>query len=171
MGRSLLELTRRQYAMEVETKQLLSSSQGMLSGQLRIAADSPLIMPLVKEFSSQHPGIRLGMNFGNTQWVIKQLLEGQVDIGIMPEPGHDARLISIPFRKDDIIFLSAKATLGQNVAMLHSLKLKINDLLSVRQVLIRVYCLNKSYIAKQLSANTYWKLAAARACVRLWHLG
>ena len=109
MGRALLELTRRQYAMEVETQQLLSSSQGMLSGQLRIAADSPfLIMPLVKEFSSQHPGIRLGMNFGNTQWVIQQLLEGQVDIGIMPEPGQDARLISIPFRKDDIIFFVGK---------------------------------------------------------------
>ena len=88
MGRALLELTRRQYAMEVETKQLLSSSQGMLNGQLRIAADSPfLIMPLVKEFSSQHPGIKLGMNFGNTQWVIRQLLEGEVDIGIMPERG------------------------------------------------------------------------------------
>jgi len=109
MGRALLELTRRQYAMEVETKQLLSSSQGMLNGQLRIAADSPfLIMPLVKEFSSQHPGIKLGMNFGNTQWVIGQLLEGEVDIGIMPERGHDARLISIPFRQDDIIFFVGK---------------------------------------------------------------
>jgi aminoethylphosphonate catabolism LysR family transcriptional regulator len=109
MGRALLELTRRQYAMEVETKQLLSSSQGMLNGQLRIAADSPfLIMPLVKEFSSQHPGIKLGMNFGNTQWVIRQLLEGEVDIGIMPERGHDARLISIPFRQDDIIFFVSK---------------------------------------------------------------
>lgn len=109
MGRALLELTRRQYAMEVETKQLLSSSQGMLNGQLRIAADSPfLIMPLVKEFSSQHPGIKLAVNFGNTQWVIEQLLEGQVDIGIMPERGHDARLISIPFRQDNIIFFVGK---------------------------------------------------------------
>jgi len=109
MGRALLELTRRQYAMEVETQQLLSSSQGMLNGQLRIAADSPfLIMPLVKEFSSQHPGIKLGMNFGNTQWVIKQLLKGEVDIGIMPERGDDARLISIPFRQDDIIFFVEK---------------------------------------------------------------
>jgi aminoethylphosphonate catabolism LysR family transcriptional regulator len=109
MGRALLELTRRQYAMEVETKQLLSSSQSMLNGQLRIAADSPfLIMPLVKEFSSQHPGIKLGINFGNTQWVTEQLLEFEVDIGIMPERGHDARLISIPFRQDDIIFFVSK---------------------------------------------------------------
>ena len=93
----------------IEVEQLLSSSQGMLNGQLRIAADSPfLIMPLVKDFSSQHPGIKLGMNFGNTQWVIEQLLEGQVDIGIMPERIRDDRLISIPFRQDEIIFFVGK---------------------------------------------------------------
>jgi DNA-binding transcriptional LysR family regulator len=109
MGRALLELTRRQYVLGIEVEQLLSSSQGMLNGQLRIAADSPfLIMPLVKDFSSQHPGIKLGMNFGNTQWVIEQLLEGQVDIGIMPERIRDDRLISIPFRQDEIIFFVGK---------------------------------------------------------------
>jgi aminoethylphosphonate catabolism LysR family transcriptional regulator len=109
MGRELLELTRRQYTIEVETEQLLSSSQGMLNGQLRIAADSPfLIMPLVKDFSIQHPGIKLGMNFGNTRWVIEQLLEGEVDIGIMPEQSHDTRLISAPFRQDEIIFFVSK---------------------------------------------------------------
>jgi DNA-binding transcriptional LysR family regulator len=103
MGRALLELTRRQYVLGIEVE------QGMLNGQLRIAADSPfLIMPLVKDFSSQHPGIKLGMNFGNTQWVIEQLLEGQVDIGIMPERIRDDRLISIPFRQDEIIFFVGK---------------------------------------------------------------
>ena len=81
----------------------------MLNGQLRIAADSPfLIMPLVKDFASQHPGIKLGMNFGNTQWVIEQLLKGVVDIGIMPERSHDDRLISTPFRQDQIIFFVSK---------------------------------------------------------------
>jgi DNA-binding transcriptional LysR family regulator len=48
------------------------------------------------------------MNFGNTQWVIEQLLEGQVDIGIMPERIRDDRLISIPFRQDEIIFFVGK---------------------------------------------------------------
>jgi aminoethylphosphonate catabolism LysR family transcriptional regulator len=109
MGRALLELTRRQHATEVEMKQLLSSSRGMLNGQLRIAADSPfLIMPLVKDFSSQHPGIKVAMDFGNTQWVTQQLIEGHVDIGIMPEPSHDERLISTPFRRDEIIFFVSK---------------------------------------------------------------
>jgi len=109
LGRALLELTRKQYAMEIETEQLLSSSSGMLNGQLRIAADSPfLIMPLVKDFSSRHPGIKLGMKFGNTQWVIDQLLAGQMDIGIMPERSLDDRLLCTPFRQDEIIFFVNK---------------------------------------------------------------
>jgi aminoethylphosphonate catabolism LysR family transcriptional regulator len=109
MGRALLQLTRRQHATEVEMEQLLSSSRGMLNGQLRIAADSPfLIMPLVKNFSSQHPGIKVAMDFGNTQWVSQQLIEGHVDIGIMPEPSRDERLISTSFRLDEIIFFVSK---------------------------------------------------------------
>ena len=72
MGRALLQLTRRQHATEVEMEQLLSSSRGMLNGQLRIAADSPfLIMPLVKNFSSQHPGIKVAMDFGTVAENIK----------------------------------------------------------------------------------------------------
>ena len=109
MGRALLELTRRQHATEIEMEQLLSSSRGMLNGQLRIAADSPfLIMPLVKDFSSQHPGIKVAIDFGNTQWVTQQLIEGHFDIGIMPEPSHDERLISTSFRLDEIIFFVSK---------------------------------------------------------------
>ena len=77
MGRALLEMTRKQHATEVEMEQLLSSSRGMLSGHLRIAADSPfLIMPLVKDFASQHPSIKVAIDFGNTQWVSQQLIEG-----------------------------------------------------------------------------------------------
>ncbi|MDE1062535.1 MAG: LysR substrate-binding domain-containing protein [Pseudomonadales bacterium] len=105
MGRALLEMTRQQYATEVEMEQLLSSSRGMLSGHLRIAADSPfLIMPLVKDYTSQHPSIKVAIDFGNTQWVSQQLIEGHSDIGIMPEPSHDERLISTSFRQDEIIF-------------------------------------------------------------------
>ena len=105
MGRALLEMTRQQYATEVEMEQLRSSSRGMLSGHLRIAADSPfLIMPLVKDFVSQHPSIKVAIDFGNTQWVSQQLIEGHSDIGIMPEPSHDERLISTSFRQDEIIF-------------------------------------------------------------------
>ena len=105
MGRALLEMTRKQHATEVEMEQLLSSSRGMLSGHLRIAADSPfLIMPLVKDFASQHPSIKVAIDFGNTQWVSQQLIEGHFDIGIMPEPSHHERLVSTPFRQDEIIF-------------------------------------------------------------------
>jgi len=106
LGRALLELTRRQFSLEAETEQLLSSSIGMMSGQLRVAADSPfLVLPLLETFSRRHPAIKIYMTFGNTETVLADLFELRADIGVVAQRSDDGRLEAIPYREDKLVLI------------------------------------------------------------------
>jgi aminoethylphosphonate catabolism LysR family transcriptional regulator len=106
LGRALLELTRRQFSLEAETEQLLSSSIGMMSGQLRVAADSPfLVLPLLETFSRRHPAIKISMTFGNTETVLADLFELRADIGVVAQRSDDGRLEAIPYREDKLVLI------------------------------------------------------------------
>lgn len=104
LGRALLEITRRQRALESEAEQLLSTARGMLTGQLRIAADSPyLVVPLLGNFSHMHPGVKLSMTFGSTEKVLRDLYTLRADIGVLSENTQDDRLDYFTYRKDRLV--------------------------------------------------------------------
>lgn len=104
LGHALLEITRRQFAMEAEAELLLASAQGIMSGTLRIAADGPfLIIPLLGDFNRRYPGIDLTVNFGNSEKVLGELFALQADVAVLPDLDPDPRLHSIPFRRDRLV--------------------------------------------------------------------
>jgi LysR family transcriptional regulator, low CO2-responsive transcriptional regulator len=104
LGRALLEITQRQRGLESEAEQLLSTAKGMLTGHLRIAADSPyLVVPLLGNFSITHPGVKLSMTFGSTGKVLQDLYDLKADIGVLSENNHDSRLDYRVYSKDRLI--------------------------------------------------------------------
>ena len=104
LGRGLRDITRRMFGQEAEAEQLLSSAQGLTSGLLRVGADAPYqVIPLLARFNRRHPGIRLSMSFGNSEWVLQELLDRRCDIAVLPDIASDARIHALPIRRDRLV--------------------------------------------------------------------
>ena len=104
LGHALLDITRRKFSLELEAEQLLSMAKGMMSGRLRVVADSPfLVIPLLGAFGRRYPGITISMSFGNTEKVLEELFELRADIGMFAAYNNDDRLYAFPFRTDQLI--------------------------------------------------------------------
>src|SRR4051812_46790265 len=65
LGRALLDLTRRLFALEAEAEQLLAATRELRSGHLRVGADAPYhIIAALAEFGRRYPGVRLSLATG-----------------------------------------------------------------------------------------------------------
>lgn len=101
LGKALLEITRRQFAAEVEAEQLLRSARELVHGRLRVAAGAPhLVVPLLGAFKRRHPGIEFTLHFGNTAAVLSSLFAATSDLAVLPDIGGDPRLHAVPIRRD-----------------------------------------------------------------------
>ncbi len=109
LGRGLLEVTRRLYALEAEAEQLLSAAHGLSGGQLRVGADAPYhVIPLLAAFSRRHPGIQLSLSFGNSEKVLEDLFERRSEVAVLADLKADRRLHALPFRRDRIVVFVAR---------------------------------------------------------------
>lgn len=106
-GKSLLAVTQRYFASEVEALQLLSTAKGLLRGRLRIGADSPYnVVPLIASFSHRFPSVQQSIFFGNSKEVLGNLYARKSDIAILPEIAADERLHIIPYRHDRLVIFT-----------------------------------------------------------------
>jgi aminoethylphosphonate catabolism LysR family transcriptional regulator len=104
LGRVLLDITRRLFALESEATQLLAAARGLIRGNLRVAADAPYhVIPLLAAFNRRHPGIRLALSFGNSERVLKDLFERRTDVAVLPNVAADPRLEALPLRRDRLV--------------------------------------------------------------------
>ena len=104
LGRGLLEITHRLYALEGDARRYLSDARSLASGQLRVGADAPYhAIRLLATFNRRHPGIQLSFSFGNSSQVLNDLLERRTEVAVVAEPEPDPRIYCIPFHRDRLI--------------------------------------------------------------------
>jgi aminoethylphosphonate catabolism LysR family transcriptional regulator len=104
LGRGLFAITSRLFSQEAEAEQLLAAARGLATGQLRVGADAPYtVIPLLATFNRRHPGIRLTMSFGNSERVLRDLLDRRSDIAVLPDLKPDPRVHAVPYRRDRLI--------------------------------------------------------------------
>ena len=104
-GRSVLDITERLFRIETEVEELLISARELVTGQLRVGADSPYhIIPIMAAFQGRYPGIQLSISFGNSEQLLKSLRSSKCDIAVLPNvPGDDRRLSSVPLKPDRLV--------------------------------------------------------------------
>lgn len=103
-GRKLLDITRKMFEMENEARELLSESQALKRGHLNIAADAPThVVQLIGNFQQQYPGISISLSIGNSDEVMRQLLEYQADICVIANAPTDSRFKSLKLRSDPLV--------------------------------------------------------------------
>lgn len=98
-GCALFEITQRYFASEADAQRLLASAAGLVSGRLRIGADSPFaVIPLIATLKGRFPKVELDVDFGNSLEVLNGVLAKETDVGILARIAPDKRLHIAPFR-------------------------------------------------------------------------
>lgn len=66
-----------------------------------------LLPPILAEFTRQYPGVRLLVKAGRTQETLARLVEGEIEMAVLPNPITHPRLRCIPLGKDRVILVCA----------------------------------------------------------------
>ena len=110
IGKSAFSITRLIFRHEQEVEQLLQSARALTSGQLRVGADAPYIAtPLLAQFQRLYPGIRISIQYGNSEQLMAWLVSRRCDLAFMPNVPPEARhLYSIPLTPDRLVVFVSK---------------------------------------------------------------
>jgi aminoethylphosphonate catabolism LysR family transcriptional regulator len=104
LGDALFVLTARMFAIEEDAAALLADTRALVRGHIKIGADGPYhAVPIMAEFKRRHAGIRLSLTIGNSDEVLRGLLDYRSDVAVLAKRPDDPRLSVIPFRHDRIV--------------------------------------------------------------------
>lgn len=104
LGERLLDITRRQFELEKQAIELLTETQSLNVGHLKVTADSPLhIIQIIGMFHQQYEGISISLKTGNSDDVLEQLFSYKADIGVLGHSPEDDRLVVLPLRDDPLV--------------------------------------------------------------------
>ncbi|MBV2144443.1 LysR family transcriptional regulator [Falsochrobactrum sp. TDYN1] len=85
-GRKLLEITHRLFEVEKQANELLSESRAFKIGNLTIVADAAHhLLGILRAFRDRYPNVKISVNTGNTDFVVRALYSYEADIGILGE--------------------------------------------------------------------------------------
>ncbi len=104
LGFRLFEITKRMFELENEAMELLSESEALRTGSLRIAADAPMhSVNLIGAFRKAYPGISITLSIGNADEVLASLFEFNADIAVLADVPGDDQLQMLPLRTDPLV--------------------------------------------------------------------
>ena len=104
LGRSLAAVSRELFALEERAVELLRAHERLTRGTLRITADGPYIaVPLVAEFRSRFPGVRVSVEIANTAQAQASLVAERCDVSIQGSLVEDSTLHAVELTEFDII--------------------------------------------------------------------
>ena len=82
-GRQLFDHTNRLFAAEADAREFLTETKAELSGCLRLMVDSAVhVAGILSRFQREHPRLSVRLKSGNTEAVIRSLLDYEADIGV-----------------------------------------------------------------------------------------
>lgn len=110
-GDTLLSYAAPILSLHQEVKFKLSQLSGGLEGNLRIGASTTIaqyvIPPVLAKFHERHPDIRLSLLNGNTEYIEKQLLNNEIDLGIVEGEPTNSDIQYAPFLNDELIVFTS----------------------------------------------------------------
>ena len=105
-GRELYNLTRQQFDAEQEAEALLSRKICGPTGHLRMGAvSSVLVVEYLKTFLSAFPLSTLALEISNSQKIITDISDGNLDVGIIAFPIVDLRIEKVVLRQESLHIL------------------------------------------------------------------
>src|SRR3546814_6955823 len=116
------------FSLEEEAAEMLTSARALQSGQIKVGADGPHhVIPILAEFSRRHPGIEIALTIGNSDKVLRDLLDYRTDVAVLAKLREDPRLHVLPYRRDRLVVL-----VPQGHALAHRGRIRIGELAGER---------------------------------------
>lgn len=108
-GERLLVITRRLFDNEREAFELLSERRAFRTGNLRIIADAAHhLVQVLPRFRQKYPGVRITVQAGNTETVVRALQAYDADIGVLGDVPDDRAFESVSLGRSPIVAFVAR---------------------------------------------------------------
>ncbi len=109
LGRELLATARRMFDLEEAAREVLAAARGLRHGHLRVGADGPYhVIPALAAFNQRYPGIDVSLRMGNSDEVLRDLLDYASDVAVLANVAADPRLLAMPLRRDSLVIFVAR---------------------------------------------------------------
>lgn len=91
-----------------EAGEEMATLQGVFSGTLRVGAITTaeyLLPPMLVTFANEHPQVKLKLQVGNRDEIVRMLGAQEIDLAIMGRPPAELKTVSTPFARHPMAFL------------------------------------------------------------------
>jgi aminoethylphosphonate catabolism LysR family transcriptional regulator len=106
-GEELLSIVRRMFGSYREAVEYLQASQGMRRGHLRLGSYGPYdASRMLARFKKRFPAIQSSISFGNSRVLGKQLLEYELDVGVVGRIEYHPEFHILPFSRPPLILIA-----------------------------------------------------------------
>ena len=95
-----------------EAGEEMAAHRGVFSGTLRVGAVTTaeyLLPPLLVAFVNEHPKVKVKLQVGNRDHIVRMLAGHEIDVAIMGRPPSELKTVSAPFAKHPMAFIAAPA--------------------------------------------------------------
>jgi DNA-binding transcriptional LysR family regulator len=110
-GTTLLALSRRLLEDIERTRAGLAESRDTLAGTVRLVGGMTVCLylfpALIKEFARVHPGVEVKIMPGATPRLVRQLLTGQADLGLLTLPIGEPALVAEPVLREELMLVTS----------------------------------------------------------------
>ncbi len=93
-----------------EAGEEMAAHRGVFSGTLRVGAVTTaeyLLPPLLVAFVNEHPKVKVKLQVGNRDQIVRMLAGHEIDVAIMGRPPSELKTVSAPFAKHPMAFIAA----------------------------------------------------------------
>ncbi|MBT2322813.1 LysR family transcriptional regulator [Variovorax paradoxus] len=118
-----------------EAGEEMATLQGVFSGTLRVGAITTaeyLLPPILVNFAKEHPKVKVKLQVGNRDEIVRMLAGQEIDIAIMGRPPAELKTDSSAFAKHPMAFLAAPshplmATPKPSLALLSDTRMLVRE--------------------------------------------
>ena len=109
-GTRLLGYAKQMEALVAEAEQDLAKGEGQLSGELSLGASTTIaqyVLPrLIGAFLRENPRVRLSLQSGNTEQIVRLLTDGVIALGLIEGPARRREVRTEPFMEDEMVLIA-----------------------------------------------------------------
>lgn len=110
-GETLLDYSRRLFALERGAEQALAELRDLRAGRLALGASTTIggyFLPgILAEYRRLHPGVEIALEIANTEEIQQRLLENALDLGFTEGFVESDELDAEVFAMDDLVIIAA----------------------------------------------------------------
>jgi DNA-binding transcriptional LysR family regulator len=97
-------------ALVARAEQDLAESEGRLTGELSLGASTTIaqyVLPrLIGAFLLENPRVRLSLQSGNTEQIVRLVLDGAIALGLIEGPARLREVRTEPFMEDEMVLIA-----------------------------------------------------------------